>query len=166
MGHERRVLREGLVVGMIGYASVAILYAVIDLFGARGPLYTVDLLGKSVFMGLRDPAVLALPMQPDMMAMFWYNGLHLLVSLAIGLTVTGLVEHAERRPSMARMVLFTIVAGFVVTIAAVGLMTAPMRPVLPWWSIVVSNTAAVVAAGAYLMSKRPGTWIRLSPFAG
>lgn len=63
------------------------------------------------------------------------------------------------------MVLFTIVAGFVVTIVAVGLLTSPIRPLLPWWSIVVANALAVLLAGGYLLRSRPGTWSRLSPFA-
>jgi hypothetical protein len=159
-------IRQGLVVGLIGYASVAALYAAFDFFAARGALYTVDLLGKSVFDGLRDPAVLGLPMQLDTTAIVWYSVLHLLISLIIGLIVTGLVEQAERQPSQAPIVLFTIVAGFVVTILAVGLLTRPIRPLLPWWSIVVANAIAVLLAGGYLLHKRPGTWHRLSPFAG
>ncbi len=88
-----------------------------------------------------------------------------MISLVIGLIVTGLVEQAEQRPSLAPMVLFTIVAGFVVTIVAVGLLTSPIRPLLPWWSIVVANALAVLLAGGYLLRSRPGTWRRLSPFA-
>ncbi len=165
MALTSRTVRQGLVVGLIGYASVAALYAAFDFIAARGIFYTVDLLGKSVFEGLRDPAVLGLPMQLDVTAIVWYSALHLLISLVIGLIVTGLVEQAERRPSLAPMVLLTIVAGFVVTIVAVGLLTSPIRPLLPWWSIVVANALAVLFAGWYLLHSRPGTWRRLSPFA-
>jgi hypothetical protein len=160
-----RVARHGLVVGLIAYASVAVFYAVFDVLAARGPLYTVDLLGKAVFRGLRDPAVLGFPIHHDLTAIAAYNGLHLVISLTIGLIVTGLVEVSERQPARARAVLFVIVAGFVFTIAAVGWLTSPMRPVLPWWSIVVANALAVLLAGAYLLRERPGTWGRLRPFA-
>ena len=161
-----RTLRDGLIVGLIGYFSVAALYGAFDLIAARGAMYTVDLLGKSVFRGLRDPAVLGLPMEPDVTAIFWYSGLHLLIALTIGVIVVRLVEQADRQPSQARMVLFTIVAGFVVTIVAVGLLTSPLRPVLPWWSIVVANALAVLLAGTYLLWKRPDTWRQLNPFSG
>ena len=163
---KSRTIRDGLVVGFIGYISVAALYAVFDLVAARGTLYTVDLLGKSMFRGLRDAGVLGLPIRPDLTTVFWYNWLHLAVSLAIGLIVTGLVGLAERRPKHAPLVLFTIVAGFVVTIVVVGLLTNPIRPLLPWWSIVVANALAVLLAGIYLLRKRPGIWARLIPFAG
>lgn len=161
MSNTRSVMRDGLVVGVIGYAAVAALYGGLDLIAGRGTLFTVDVLGKAVFRGLRDPAVLTLPQPVDATAIFLYNGLHLLASLAIGLIVTSLVDRVEREPRAASMALFTIVGGFVVTILGIGLATTSMRPVLPWWSIVVSNSLAVVAAGAYLLAKRPGTWGRL-----
>ena len=151
--------------GFIAYASVAVFYGAFDVLATRGFLFTVDLLGKAVFRGQRDPAILQFPVRPDLMAVFWYNGLHLVTSLAIGLIVVSLVEQAERRPSQARLVLFVIVAGFVVTILGVGLLTTPFRPLLPWWSIVVANALAVLVAGSYLLRKRPGLWRRLVPWA-
>lgn len=154
-----------MVVGLIAYVSVAMFYSAFDLLASRGTLYTVDLLGKAVFHGLRDPSVLQFPTQLDTTAIFCYNGIHLLVSLAIGLIVTSLVDYAERHPPRAYPVLFTIVTGFVVTILAVGLLTTSMRPVLPWWSIVTANSLAVLLAGSYLLRKRPSLWHRLFPFA-
>jgi hypothetical protein len=158
--------RDGLVVGLIAYAAVAAFYSAFDLLAARGTLFTVDLLGKSLFRGLRDPSVLQYPIRPDLTAIFWYNGLHLLISLAIGLVVIRIVEQAERHPAHARLALFVIVAGFVVTILGVGVLTSPMRPVLPWWSIVVANGLATLLAGAYLLQRRPGLWSRLFASAG
>jgi len=153
--------RDGLIVGLIGFVSVAVFYAVFDVLAARGSLYTVDLLGKSVFRGLRDTSVLGLPMQLDMTAIALYSGLHLVLSLVIGQIVTGVVGFAERQPARAALALLVIIAGFVVTIFAVGVLTVPIRPLLPWWSIVVANMFAVLFAGAYLIRKRPGTWSRL-----
>ena len=166
MAPADRTMREGLVVGLTAYASVAAFYAVFDLLAARGSLYTVNLLGMAVFRGVHDPAILQLPVPLDLAAIFWYNALHLVLSLAIGLIVVRLVAQAERHPSQAQVVLFVIVAGFVVTILAVGLLTTSMRPVLPWWSIVVANSLAVFVAGLYVLRKHPGIWHRLVPFAG
>ena len=88
MMSERRTFREGVRVGLIAYATVAIFYSGFDLLAARGTLFTVDMLGKAVFRGLRDPAVLLFPQQLDLAAIFWYNGLHLIASLVIGVIVT------------------------------------------------------------------------------
>lgn len=76
----------------------------------------------------------------------------------IGLIVTSLLTSAEEQPSRRAFVLLILVAGFVVTAAAVGYLTAPMRAVLPWWSIVFANAVAVVLAGIWLVRRRPGLW--------
>lgn len=154
--------RDGVTVGLIAYAAVAIFYGAFDILAARGPLFTVNLLGQAVFRGLRDPAVLQLPMGRDWPAIFWYNGVHLGLALLIGLIVVRLIAQAERHPAQARGVLALIVAGFVVTVLGVGLLTAPLRPVLPWWSIVVANGLATLVAGFYLLRRRPGLWGRLT----
>lgn len=161
-----RTLRQGLVVGLIAYAAVAVFYAAFDVLAARGTLYTVDLLGKTMFHGLRDPSVLQYPIQPDLGVVFLYNGLHLLLALVIGLIVTRLVDQADRHPSQGPLILLVIVAGFVVTVYAVGALTQPMRPLLPWWSIVAANALATLLAGLYLLRKRPGLPARLLHFAG
>ena len=117
LGHTTRT---GLMVGVIAYASVAVFYRTFDFLAARGSLYTVNLLGQSAFRGLRDAGVLHFPMRVDSGAILAYNTVHLVASLAIGLIVVALINRAERQPSQARALLAVIVAGFVVTILAVG----------------------------------------------
>ena len=101
-------IREGIAVGLIGYASVALLYATFDFLATRGALYTVDLLGKAVFRGLSDPAVLTLPIELDFTAIFWYNGVHLILSLIIGLIVIKLINLVELQPARAQIILFAL----------------------------------------------------------
>lgn len=162
----RGTVRDGLVVGLIGYAAVALFYSGFDVLAARDPLYTVDLLGKAVFRGLRDPGVLLFPLPLDGTAIFLYNAFHLVLGIGIGLAVTALAGEAERHPARSPVVLLALITGFVVTIAVVGLLTAPMRPVLPWWSIVVANALAVIVAGAFLIRQRPLLWHRLTLVGG
>lgn len=165
MGLYNRTMRDGLVVGLIAYAAVALFYSVFDILAARGTLYTVDLLGQAMFRGLRDPAILMMPLTRDPMAIFLYNAFHLVVSLGIGIVITSLVAQAEQHPSQALLVLFMIVAGGVLTVFAVAYLTESMRAVLPWWSIVVANLLAAALAGAYLVRRRPGLWDRLHPLS-
>lgn len=157
-----RTTRAGLVVGLIAYASVAVFYSIFDFLAARGAFYTVNLLGRSMFRGLRDAGVLQLPVRLDTTAILLYNGVHLVLSLAIGLIVMWLIDRAERYPSQARLMLAVIVVGFVVTILAVGWVSAPIRPVLPWWSIVVANTFAVMLVAIYLLWTHPGIGQRIT----
>lgn len=161
MSDEHRVVREGLLVGLIAYASVAVFYAVFDFLAARGPLFTVNLLGLAVFEGVRDPGVLQRYIPVDLSVVFSYNALHLFCSLLIGLVVVRLVAEAERQPGRGRLVLVTIVGGFVVTILAVAQFTQAIRPLLPVWSIALANALAVVVAGRYLLRRHPGIWGRL-----
>ena len=158
-----RTIRDGLIVGLIAYASVALFYSAFDLLAARGLLYTVDLLGRAMFEGLRDPAVLMFTLERHWTAIFLYNAFHLALSLAIGLLVSTLIDHAERHPSQALLVMVMIVAGGVLTVFGVAYLTESMRPVLPWWSIVVANALAALLAGVYLLRRRPGLWHRVGP---
>jgi hypothetical protein len=166
MGMSNRTLKEGVVLGLIGYAVVAAFYAVFDVLAARGFLYTVNVLGKAVFRGLRDPAVLAMPLAVDMGAVVFYTLLHLVVSLAIGFVVAWLAGQLEGPPAQARLAALVIMAGFFVTIFGIGMVSGPIRELLPWWSVVLANAMAVVLGGAYLLTGHPGLLKRLLQAAG
>ena len=101
----------------------------------------------------------------DPTAILLYNAFHLVTSLGIGLVVTSLIEHAERHPSQALVVVIMIIAGGVLTVFGVAYLTESMRPVLPWWSIIAANAVAALLAGSYLVRRHPGLWQRLSPLA-
>lgn len=164
MTEARRTLRDGLALGLIAYAAVAAFYAAFDVLAARGALYTVNLLGRAAFRGLRDPSVLQLPVRLDLGAVSLYNALHLVLSLGIGQVVAWLIRRAEDDPRAAPLYLGAIVGGYVLTILAVGLLTGPFRQLLPWWSIIAANTAAVALAGAWVVWKWPRAWRALLPF--
>jgi hypothetical protein len=154
MRTDRSLLRDGLTVGFIGYAGVALFYALFDFVAARGMLFTVNILGTSLLHGAPDQSVLLFPVEPSIGAILWYNAAHLLASLAIGLIVVWLLSLAAAQPSRVRVVQLVIVGGYVCTILAVGLLSRTIRPVLPWWSIVVVNSLAVLVAGSYLLLRR------------
>ena len=162
MAAERHTIRDGLAVGFIGYAAVALFYTTFDVLAARGPLHTVNVLGRAVFRGLRDPSVLQFPVDLDRGAILAYNGLHLTLAMAIGFVVAVLITFAEQNPAQRHLVRFMISAGYVLTVAIVGLLTAPMRDLVPWWSVIVANAVAMVLAGAYLLAKHPGLWRRVA----
>jgi len=162
MTTRRHTIRDGIAVGLIGYAAVALFYSAFDLLAARGAWYTVNMLGQAVFRGLRDPAILQFPISLDTRAIFAYNTLHLILALVIGLIVAALVAVAERVPRERQLIRSIIVAGFVVTVIVVGRLTNSVRPVLPWWSIVIANALAAILAGAYLIRLHRGLWRRLA----
>ncbi len=162
MSTDRRTVRDGVVVGLIGFAAVALFYLAFDFLAARGPLHTVNLLGRSVFGGLRGAAVLRFPVELDNTAILEYSVLHLVVAIVVGLIVAWLVDVGDRNPAQRRTVRFIILAGYLFTVAAVGFLTMPMRDLLPWWSIILANALAMLVGGAYLVSQRPGLLGRLT----
>ncbi len=164
MTRTNRTFREGMMLGGLAYVAVAFFYAAFDLVAARGSLYTVDLLGKALFRGLRDPSVLQLPIQVDLMAVFLYNALHLVASLLIGWVIAWLIARAECGPGSAYLSLVVIVGGFFVTVAGVQSLTEPIRPLLPTWSIVTANGVATLVAGGTLVWKRPDVVGIVLPF--
>ena len=156
MSMTNRTVREGLVVGLIGFAAVALFYAAFDFLAARGFLFTVNLLGQAVFYGLSDPSVLATPIAIDLAAVVLYTVLHLVVALLVGLVVAWLAAQLEGPPAQTRLAILVIVAGFFVTIFGIGMVSSSIKMLLPWWSVVLANALAVVVAGAYLLDRHPG----------
>ena len=61
MSTTGRTIRDGIAVGLIGYATVAVFYSLFDVLAARDALHTVNVLGQALFRGLRDPAILQFP---------------------------------------------------------------------------------------------------------
>lgn len=154
MSDQPSRVRAALIVGLIGYAGVALFYALFDLIAARGWLFTVNMLGMSLFQGDPDPAMLQFPIEPSWSNIFWYNAIHLGVSLAIGFFVVWLLPRASGTPVRARIVQLVIVGGYVTTVLVVGVLSRTIRPVLPWWSIAVVNSLAALLAGGYLLLRR------------
>lgn len=163
MSMTNRIAREGLVVGLIGFAAVALFYAVFDFLAARGFLFTVNLLGKALFFGLRDPSVLATPVAVDLNAVLLYTALHLVVALIIGQVVAWLAAQLDGPWTQTRLAVLVIVAGFFVTIFGIGMLSNPIRALLPWWSVVLANALAVVVGAAYLLGRHPALARRLAP---
>ena len=164
MTASARIVREGIIVGLIGFAAVALFYAAFDFLAARGFLFTVNLLGEAVFFGLRDPGILGTPIAVNLNAVLLYTALHLVMALFIGIFVSWLAAHLEGPPSEMRLAALLIAAGFFVTIFGIGMVSSPIKRLLPWWSVVVANALAVLVAAAYLLRNHPGLGRRLLAF--
>lgn len=147
MTSTRQMAARAVTVGFIGYAFVIGFYATIDLFAGRSLLHTGSLLAQAFFRRVYDPSALGLPMSIDTEALIRHNLMHLSVSITIGFIVIGLVEDAIRNPWKSRFILFTFFLGFMVTVAAMAVLTDPIRSSIPLWSIIVSNAGSAAIAG-------------------
>lgn len=146
------ILWEGLVAGLIGYATVAILVGVIDVAVGRSFFFTAAMLGETAFYGLTDPANVVV--WPG--AVFAYNGVHLLGFLLIGMSAAWLAYLAEKGEELwyLGLVLFLLVVAH--ACGAVLVMTEGLRAAMPVWMVVVPTLAGLVAMSLYMLGVRPG----------
>ena len=161
MARTGGTVREGLTLGLIGFGAVAVFYTVFDVLAGQGWFFTLNLMGQVLFRGVRDAAVLQLPMPLDIGAMAGYNFLHLLVSLAVGFFVAWLVDLVEENPRRGYAAVAIMLAGYLTTVAAVALFARDVAPLLPLWSVVTVNTLAACGGGVYLWWAHPGLLARV-----
>lgn len=148
---EHRTLREGLVVGLLGAAAVAIWFLVIDLVGGR-LFFTPAALGSVIFHGATSAAEVRI----DVVTVLGYTGFHLAAFLITGLVAAAIVVFAEDRHAyvlLGAVLLFVTFETFfigVLTIVAQWLLE-----VIPWWSIAVANLIAAAVMATYLWRRHP-----------
>jgi hypothetical protein len=129
-----------------------ILFAILDPLDGRQLLYTPALLGSVLFYGLRDPAQLVVWAGP----IIAYNGVHLLVFLALGMLATWLAYFSERGPQLWYLSFVLLLLVVFHVLAAMFIITERVRAVMPMWTITGATLAAAVTMGAYLLWVHPG----------
>jgi hypothetical protein len=148
-----RLYQEGIVAGVLGAATVALWFFVVDLFHGR-PLYTPTVLGTALFgrsAGLGDLATL--PVSMEMVLMFtWVHGL---AFAAIGGLASRLLGMAERNPSIGfGILLLFVIFEFGFTVTAM-LFAAPILKVLTWPAVLVANLLAAAVMAGYFWVRHP-----------
>ncbi len=159
---ERRdtasLYQEGIIAGVLGAATVALWFLVLDTINGR-PLYTPTVLGTALFRhgaGLDAPQTL--PISFEMTAMFTW--VHTLVFVVIGGIASRLLVVAEKHPSFGFGVLLLFVvfqAGF--TVAAM-LFAAPVLKALGGIAVFAANLLAAFAMALYLGYRHRGLTVR------
>lgn len=145
------VLRGGLFAGLIGYFTIVIFFAVVNLVAGRSPFHTAALFGSAMFFGLEDPATLVVT-PPPVLA---FNMVHALAMLAAGLVTSWLVALSEKYPvAQWAMLVVLIFVGFHL-FAAVQLFATPLLGGLGWVQITVASALAAAAMGWYLLRLHP-----------
>jgi len=150
--------QEGLVAGLVGAATIALWFLVLDSLSGR-PLYTPTVLGTALFRrGGTTPLSEILP-NLEMVLMFtWVHGL---VFVAIGGIVARLLALAERQPSVGFGILMLFVFfefGFIV---AAMFFAEPILHALAWPAVLVANILAAAAMGGYFWLRHPN--LRVQP---
>ena len=152
-----RLYQEGLIAGLVGAATVAIWFMIIDSIQGR-PLYTPTVLGAALFHRGAAPWLDAVP-NFEMVLMFtWVHGLAFIV---IGGVVARLLALAERQSNLGFGILMLFVFFEFGFIAAAMLLAAPVLQALAWPAILVANLLAATAMGGYFWLRHPN--LRVQP---
>jgi hypothetical protein len=151
MAREARIIREGVVAGLIGAAAVAILILLFDIAGGA-PLQSPAILGSAILKGIRDPNLVTVSAGP----ILGYTIIHGLGFIAVGLIAAFLVASAEREPAMVLALLIFFAAFEVFFLALIAFWALPVLGVLAWWEILAGNLVASAAMLYYFHRCHPG----------
>jgi hypothetical protein len=153
-----RVYIEGIIAGLIGAATIAIWFLLLDALNGR-PLYTPTVLGTALFRqsaGLDAPEMLDVSFEMVLM----YTWVHALIFCVIGGLASRLIALAERDANLGFGILLFFVFfefGFIV----VALVFAePVLHALAWPAILVGNLLAAGTMGSYFWRHHPNLLIR------
>ena len=149
--------QEGLIAGLVGAATIAVWFLILDSLGGR-PLYTPTVLGTALF---RRGAMPLSEVLPDLEMVLMFTWVHCLVFVAIGGIVAWLLALAERHPSFGFGILMLFVffeCGFVV---AAMFFAEPILHALAWPAVLVANMLAAAAMGGYFWVRHPN--LRVQP---
>lgn len=147
----RLVLSGGLYAGLIGYGTVVVVMAVLNVLAGRSPFYTAALFGAALFYGLKDPATLVIAPGPVLS----YNMVHMLGFLGLGMFASWLVLLAERYPTLQYFVIVLLVFVAFHVYGALLLFAHSLLGASAWWEIGVGSLAAAVLMGWYLLRGHP-----------
>jgi hypothetical protein len=136
---------------LIGYATVVVVVAVLNLISGQSPFHTAALFGSAIFYGLDDPQMLQVSPGPVLA----YNMAHMLVFLALGMLASWLVMLAEKYPAAQYFILVILLAVAFHVFAALLFFAAPLLGGSAWVIVAVGTIAAAVLMGWYLYRLHP-----------
>jgi hypothetical protein len=144
---------EGFVAGLLGAATIAVWFLILDAIQGR-PLYTPTVLGTALFRGSAHVVSSErLPISFEMVV--WFTWVHVLVFVVIGGVAAWLVRLAERDPNYGFGILLFF-AVFEFGFIGVSLIFAEeVLQALAWPAILVGNLLAAAAMAWYFWRRHP-----------
>jgi len=155
---DSRVYLEGIIAGVIGAATIAIWFLILDTIDSR-PLYTPSVLGTVLFGGGNDLASLEkLPVSWEMTLM--YTWVHTMLFAVIGGIVSKLLALAEKNPDLGFGILLLFIILDFGFIAVAFVFAEPILHALAWPAVLVGNLLAAAAMGLYFWHRHPDLVVR------
>lgn len=142
----RTTLLDGLVAGLLGYVGVLVTVSVFDVVRGHAVVYTAERIGAVLFFGGASASTLTEPLAP---VLAW-NGVHLLVSLAVGVLGASMVFGSERFTGFWFVGLMALIAIGVWALTGLGGMGDQLAGVLDWPVVIVGTLVWLGAMTAWL----------------
>lgn len=154
----QRIIREGLIAGLIGAAAVAAWFLIIDIVN-RQALFTPAMLGQATFWGETDPTAVRALFTSDPEQIFAsviaYTAVHGVAFMVVGIIAATLAYEVELFPST----LFIVVVFFAIFefgfYVLVAIAAQPLLGALAWWNVAIGNAIAAFGMGYYLWRIHP-----------
>jgi hypothetical protein len=147
---SHRLIREGVVSGLIGAGVVAVWFLVFDL--ARGePFFTPGALGSVFFLGAESLDGI----QVEFATVAGYTMLHVAAFIALGMAAAAVAVAAEKIPSILLAAVLAFAAFEAFFLAVLAIAAEFLLGPLAWWTIAVGNVLAAGAMAAYLWQCHP-----------
>jgi hypothetical protein len=147
------VYREGIVAGVLGAATIAVWFFVLDIFSGR-PFYTPTVLGTALFrhgIGLDQPQMLPISLE---MVLF-YTWVHGLAFCVVGGLAAKLLALAEENLNVGFGILLFFVIFEFGFVATASIFAEPILEALAWPTVLVGNLLAAVAMATYFWRRHP-----------
>lgn len=151
--------QQGIIAGLLGAATIAIWFFVVDLVSGR-PFYTPNVLGTALFrhgIGLDQPQTL--PISWEMVLV--YTWVHGLVFCAVGGVAAKLLDLAEHNVNAGFGILLLFVIFEFGFVGAAFVFAEPLLHALAWPSVLIGNLLAAGAMTAYFWRHHAG--MKISP---
>ncbi len=150
---SERLFREGVVAGIIGAATIAIWFLILDAIEGR-PLYTPTVLGTALVQRGRELTPFEdLPVSLGMVLL--YTVVHGLAFCVVGYIAAGMFAAAERNPPAIFGLLLLFIFFFCGFMTVAFLFALPVLQALTISMIVAGNILAALVMGAYLWRRHP-----------
>ena len=155
---DSRVYSEGIIAGLVGAATVAFWFLLVDSINGQ-PFHTPMVLGSTLFGRTASVATMReLPISFEIVLM--YTWVHALVFCAIGGIASKLIDLAEDDANLGFGVLLLFVVFEFGFVAAALLFAEPVLHELAWPAVLVGNLLAAGAMGGYFWRRHPRMVIR------
>lgn len=141
----RRPMIEGTIAGVLGAATVALWFLMVDAANGH-PLFTPAVLGASLFDSLGLGADGSLVANVTAYTLF-----HFATFIALGIAIAAVVRAADRKPSLG-FLLFGIFVAFEAGFLALTwfMSRSPLYGEIAWWQFGIANLLAAAVMGRHI----------------